>query len=100
VPLGSKPLFENPVKIRGCAQLIPRSRFLSNGVAILNFRLKGFHLDTADLGKILEPFAAAFFTKENSDLLIFEDIVCDLPRDQHKHEANICNVVKKLGAAR
>src|ERR1700761_7676142 len=86
VPPGSnlEPLYESPAKIRGSTQLIPRSKFLGSGVAILNFRLDGFHLDTGDLGKILETFATAFFPEENSNLLIFEDIVYDLTRTQQK----------------
>ena len=94
-----EPLYESPAKIHGITQLIPRSRFLGNGVAILNFCLDSFHLDTGDLGKILEPFATAFFTKENTSL-IFEDIIYDLPRNQHKHEEKIYSVVRKLRAAR
>jgi hypothetical protein len=102
LPPGSNlvPLYESPAKIRGITQLIPRSKFLGNGVAILNFRLDGFHLDTGNLGKILEPFATAFFPEENNNLLIFEDIVYDLTRNQHKHEEKIYSIIRKLRAAR
>jgi hypothetical protein len=56
-----QPLYPSLAKLRGSAQLIPRSKFLSDGIAILNLRLDVFHFDTGDLGKILEPFANAFF---------------------------------------
>lgn len=95
-----EPLYGSPAKIRGSTQLIPRSKFLGSGVAILNFRLDGFHLDTGDLGKILEIFATAFFSEENSNLLIFEDIVFDLTRTQQKHDEKIRSVIGKLEAAR
>ena len=95
-----KPLYESPAKIRGGAQLIPRSKFLSNGIAILNFRLDSFHLDTGDLGKILGPFATAFFPEQDNISLILEDIVYDLAQRQHEHDQKIHSVVEKLRAAR
>jgi hypothetical protein len=95
-----KPLYGSPATIRGHTQLVPRSRFLSNGIAILNFRLDSFRLDTSDLGKILGPFATGFFPEEENISLIFEDIVYDLARSQRKHKQKIHSVVEKLRAAR
>ena len=98
VTLGHEPLYETPAIICGNAQIIPRSKFLGNGIAILNFCLDGFHLDTGDLGKILQPFAAAFFPKEGNNLLVFENIVFDLA--QSGHEQKIQGVIEQLTAAR
>jgi hypothetical protein len=95
-----KPIYESPAHVRGSARLLPRSKFQSSGVAILNFRLNSFHLDTGDLGKILEPFAFAFFPKESNGILIFESIEYDLPRSQRKHDRRMQKVVEKLRAAR
>jgi hypothetical protein len=95
-----KPLCESPAEIRGNAQLIPRSKFLGNGVAILNFRLDSFHLDTGDLGKILGPFASAFFPEDGKNMLIFENIVYDLTQSRTEHERRIHGVVGQLRAAR
>lgn len=95
-----EPLYESPVEICGSAQLIPRSKFLGNGVAILNFRLNAFSLDTGNLGKILEPFASSFFSEDGKNLLIFEDIVYDLTQCRAKHEQMIDGIVEKLRAAR
>ena len=83
---GLAPLYDTPAIIRGSAQLIPRSKFLGDGVAILNFRLNGFHLDTGDLGKILQPFAAGFFPKGDKHLLLFQDIVFDITQSQHRQK--------------
>jgi hypothetical protein len=94
------PLYESPATIRGHTQLVPRSRFLSNGIAILNFRLDSFRFDTGDLGKILGPFATAFFPEEENVSLILEDIVYDLARSRRKHKQKIHSVVEKLIAAR
>ena len=95
-----EPLYESPAEIRGSAQLIPRSKFLGNGIAILNFRLDAFHLDTGDLGSILEPFTSAFFPEDGNNLLIFENIVYDLTQSQTKHEQRIRGVIGQLRAAR
>jgi hypothetical protein len=94
------PVFEYPAHIRGSSRLLPRSKFQSSGVAILNFCLSSFHRDTGDLGKTLEPFASAFFPKERNDLLIFESIEFDLYQSQHKHDRRIQKVSLKLRAAR
>lgn len=90
------PVYGTPAKVRGSARLIPRSKFLSNGVAILNFRLDHFHLDTGDLGKILEPFAAAFFPEDGNGLLIFEEIVYDLSQSQRAHNRKIRGIAEQL----
>ena len=94
---GDKPLYDTPAQICGSAQLIPRAKFLGNGAAILNFHLGDFHQDTADLGKILQPFAAAFFPKADQHLLLFQDIVFDLA--QSGHEQKIQGVIEQLRAA-
>ena len=47
------PAYGSPATIRGSAQLMPRSKFSSNGIAVLNFRLCSFHKDMGDLGKTL-----------------------------------------------
>jgi hypothetical protein len=93
-----EPLYESPAEIRGSTQLIPRSKFQDNGTAILNFRLDSFHLDTGDLGKILQPFAAAFFPEDGNNSLIFEEIVFDLTQSQHEQKTH--SVVERLRAAR
>ena len=90
------PIYEYPAEVRGTAQLIPRSKFLSNGVAILNFRFGHFHLDTGDLGKILGPFAAAFFPEEGNGL-IYEDIMFDMC-NQRGHRTKIRGIARQLGA--
>jgi len=72
------PVYDFPAEIHGYTVLIPQSKFQNDGVAILNFCLSSFDLDTGDLGKVLEPFASAFFSKEGSDLLIVEHIAYDL----------------------
>jgi hypothetical protein len=95
-----RPVYESPAMIRGSAQLIPRSKFSSNGIAILNFRLRSFQEDTGDLGKTLEPFARAFFPKENKDLLIFEHIVYDLEKSKHEHKRKVDRIVGKLITSR
>ncbi|KAH8976386.1 hypothetical protein EDB86DRAFT_2841066 [Lactarius hatsudake] len=92
----SGPAYESPALIRGSAQVIPRSMFSSNGIVVLNFRLESFHEDTGDLGKILEPFASAFFPNENKDSLIFEHITYDLDRSKLKHQRRVHKVVKRL----
>lgn len=95
----AKPAYDSPAQVRGSAQLIPRSKFLSTGVTILNFRLESFQLDTGDLGKTLEPIASAFFPQKSS-LLISESIMFDLTQSPHKHKRNIQKVIKKLSKAR
>ena len=70
-----EPLYGTPAKIRGSAQITPRAKFLSDSIAILNFRLDAFHLDTGDLGKILEPFANAFFPGDGDSSPIYQEIV-------------------------
>ncbi|KAF8266767.1 hypothetical protein EI94DRAFT_1701500 [Lactarius quietus] len=87
-----RPAYAFPAKICGSAQLIPRSKFSSNGIVVLNFHLAGFHEDMGDLGKILEPFACAFIPKENMDLLIFEHITFDLEQGKLKHKRNVDKV--------
>ena len=89
-----RPAYAFPAEIRGSAQLTPRSKFSSNGIVILNFRLKDFQEDMGDLGKILEPFARAFFPKENADLLIFEHITYDLEEDKLKHKRKVDKVAR------
>jgi hypothetical protein len=93
------PVYKSPAKVRGSTQLIPRSKFLSNDVAILNFHLEDFHLDTGNLGKILEPFASAFFPKEGNGL-IYNDIVFDLTQSRCRHTNQIHDVIRKITAAR
>jgi hypothetical protein len=78
---------------------MPRAKFSSNAIAVLNFRLKSFHSDTGDLGKILEPFAGGFFPNENEELLIFEHIIYDL-QSKLAHQRKVNNVFKRLNAAR
>lgn len=90
----------SPAKVYGSAQLIPRSKFLSNGIGILNFRLDAFHLDTGDLGKILEPVAKAFFPAGNDNLLIYQDIIYDLSERRQEHSEIMDNIVRRLRAAR
>lgn len=95
-----EPLYKFPAELCGIAQLIPRSKFLGNGIAILNFHLDGFNLDTGSLSKVLEPFATGFFSADDENLLIFEDIVYDSIQCWTKHEQIIHGIVKKLRAAR
>jgi hypothetical protein len=90
------PVYGCPAKVRGSAQLLPRSKFLSAGVAILNVRLGNFHFDTGDLGKILEPFAAAFFPNEGNTSLIFEDIVYDLTQSQQAHKRKTRKLAEQM----
>ncbi|KAH9016703.1 hypothetical protein EDB85DRAFT_1898010 [Lactarius pseudohatsudake] len=90
------PAYASPALIRGSAQVIPRSMFSSNGIAVLSFRLESFHADTGDLGKVLEPFANAFFPNENKDLLIFEHITYDLDQSKLKHQRRVHKVAKRL----
>ena len=47
---GLEPLYDTPAQICGSAQLIPHAKFQGSGIAILNFHLDGFDLDTGDLG--------------------------------------------------
>ena len=79
---------------------MPRSKFLSSGIAVLSFRLESFHEDTGDLGKTLESFAKAFFPKENQGLLIFEHIVYDLEQSKLRHEQKVGEIAKKLVESR
>lgn len=79
---------------------MPRSKFSSDGVAVLNFRLESFHEDTGDLGKILEPFAGAFFPKENKNFLIFEHITFDLEQSKPKHKRRTEKIARRLNTAR
>ena len=65
------------------------AKFLGNGVAILNFHLDGFDLDTADLGKMLQPFAAAFFPKEAKILLLCQGIVFILAQSGHEEKYRV-----------
>lgn len=95
----AEPAYDTTARVRGSAQLIPRSKFLSTGVTILNFRLESFQLDTCDLGKTLEPIANAFFP-QNGGLLISESIGFDLTRSPRKHERKIQKVIGELREAR
>ena len=94
---GDKPLYDTAAQICGSTQFIPHAKFLSNGVAIPNICLDGFDLDTANLGKILQPFAAAFFPKEAKTSLLYQDIVFNLA--QSGHEKKIQGVMEQLTAA-
>jgi len=93
-----KPLYDTPATIRGSAQLVPRSKFLGYGTAILSFCLDDFHLDSGDLGKILQPFAAAFFPKEGNSSLLFEEIL--FGSTQSQYEQKIQSVIDQFTAAR
>ncbi|KAF8264024.1 hypothetical protein EI94DRAFT_1739344 [Lactarius quietus] len=95
-----EPLYDAPAEVRGSAQLIPRSKFLGGGVAILNFRLDAFHLDTGDLGNILKPFANAFFSEDGDILPIYQEILFDMSKNQHEHQQRIRSAVRELTAAR
>ena len=92
--------YGSPATIHGSAQLMPRSKFSSNSIAVLNFRLHSLHKDMGNLGKTLEPVACAFFPKESKDLLIFEHIVYDLEQNKLKHKLKIDTIVKQLIASR
>ncbi|KAH8976756.1 hypothetical protein EDB86DRAFT_2839264 [Lactarius hatsudake] len=95
-----EPIYQHPAKVRGSAQVIPRSKYQNDGVAILNFRLKSFNRDTGDLGKILEPFAATFFPNEGDHSLLFENIDFDLTtRGLREHRKIIERVQENLRAA-
>ncbi|KAH9014023.1 hypothetical protein EDB85DRAFT_2215399 [Lactarius pseudohatsudake] len=94
-----EPIYQHPAEIRGSAQVIPRSKYQNDGVAILNFRLKSFNCDTGDLGKILEPFAAAFFPNQGGHSLLFENIDFDLTRGHREHRQIIERVQENLRAA-
>ena len=86
---GDKPLYDTAAQICGSTQLIPHANFLGNGVAILNFCLDSFDLDTADLGKILQPFAAAFFSKGAKTSLLYQDIVFNLAQSGHEKKYRV-----------
>ncbi|KAH9017859.1 hypothetical protein EDB85DRAFT_2201432 [Lactarius pseudohatsudake] len=94
-----EPIYQHPAEIRGSAQVIPRSKYQNDGVAILNFRLKSFNCDTGDLGKILGPFAAAFFPNQGGHSLLFENIDFDLTRGRREHRQIIERVQENLRAA-
>jgi hypothetical protein len=94
-----EPVYESPAEIRGSTQLIPRSKFLSNGIAILNLRLDAFYVNTGDLGKILEPFATSFFPEGGEVSLIYQDIVFNLSDRRREHEERMRSVVGQLSAA-
>ncbi|KAH9048596.1 hypothetical protein EDB83DRAFT_2522864 [Lactarius deliciosus] len=94
-----EPIYQYPAKVRGSAQVIPRSKYQNDGVAILNFRLQSFNRDTGDLGKILEPFATAFFPNEGDHSLLFENINFDLTRGRREHGKIIERVQENLRAA-
>ena len=95
-----KPLYGTPAKIRGSAQITPRAKFLSDSIAILNFRLDAFHLDTGDLGKILEPFANAFFPGDGDSSPIYQEIVYNLSENPHGHMKRIQSTISRLRGAR
>ena len=48
----------------------------------------------------MEPFARAFFPKENKDLLIFEHIVYDLEQSKLRHTRKVDKIVKQLITSR
>jgi hypothetical protein len=93
-------VYTSPAKIFGSAQFIPCLKFLGEGVAILNFRLNSLDVDTADLGKILGPYAAAFFGGDYRTLLTLEHIKIDLDADKLRHKLTMKMVSKKLRAIR
>jgi len=92
--------YESPATVRGSAQLIPRSKFFGEGVAILNFRLRSLDVDAGDLGGILKGFAAAFFGGTDKAMLVFEHIEFDLDINRRGHMRKMEMVVKNLRAAR
>jgi hypothetical protein len=89
-------VYTSPAKILGSAQLVPCSKFLGEGVVILNFRLSSLDVDTADLGGILGPFAAAFFGGDYRNLLTLEHITFDLDADKSGHARKMKGIAKKL----
>jgi hypothetical protein len=95
-----KPLYATPAKIRGSAQITPRAKFLSESIAILNFQLDAFRLDTGDLGKILEPFAHAFFPGDGDSSPIYQEIVYNLSENRHEHKKRIQSAIGRLRGAR
>lgn len=94
------PLYASPAKIHGSAQLVPRTKFIGEGVAILNFRLESLGADTGDLGKILEPFADAFIPQGHDNVLIVKHIGFDLIRGSRKHKTAMYGLSEQLRAAR
>lgn len=94
------PLYASPAKIHGSAQLIPQTKFIGEGVAILNFRLGSLGTDTGDLGKILEPFADAFIPQGHENVLIVEHIGFDLILGSQRHKTAVDGVSEQLRAAR
>jgi hypothetical protein len=93
-------VYESPATILGSAQFVPCSKFLGEGVAILNFRLNTLDVDTADLGGILGPYAATFFGGDYRTLLTIEHIKFDLNADRSGHRQKMRRVVNKLRASR
>lgn len=69
-------------------------------MVIVNFRLDAFHFDTGDLGKILEPFASAFFPGRDDGSLIYEEVVFNLSERRQEHEEMMSEVVATLRKAR
>lgn len=94
------PLYASPAKIHGSAQLVPQTKFIGEGVAILNFRLESLGADTGDLGKVLEPFADAFIPQGHENALIVKHIGFDLILGSRKHKTVVDGVSKQLRAAR
>ena len=89
-------VYTSPAKIIGSPQLVPCSKFLGEGVAILNFRLSSLDVDTADLGEILGPFAAAFFGGDYRTLLTLEHIKFNLDADKSGHARKMKTIANKL----
>jgi hypothetical protein len=93
-------VYASPAKIHGSAQLVPRSRLQGDGVAILNFRLSSFGDDTGDLGRILGPFAAAFFPVESrKSSLVIEHIEFDLAGGKVEHKEKMMKITERLSTA-
>jgi len=93
-------IYISPATILGSAQFVPHSKFLREGVVILNFHLNSLDVDTANLGGILGPYAATFFGGYYRTLLTLEHIKFDLDANKLGHRQNIKRIVNKLRASK
>ena len=93
-------VYKSSATILGSAQFVPCSKFLGEGIAILNFCLNTLDIDTADLGRILGPYAAMFLGGDYRILLTLEHVKFNLDADGSGHRQTMRRIVNKLRASR
>jgi len=93
-------IYTSPATILGSTQFFPCSKFLGEGITILNFCLNSLDVDTANLGGILGPYVAMFFGGYYRTLLTLEHIKFDLDANKSGHRQNMKRIVNKLRASR